>query len=151
MCNYLHCVQQLHKGQIRAALSGFQSGIPTQGTYCEVTNEGGESNLVPFCCAMGSAGTSEALAGAVRICFLSHSLESSVPSACSHKHEILPKFILTCSYLGHTNQLKKKILQGLYFFLGEHFDDNHLAAIAAASAPHLPMGPVMRRAGGIAH
>lgn len=86
---------------------------PTQGTCCEVTNDGRESNLVPFCC--GSGGTSETLAGALRICFPCHSLENSVPSAFSHKHEVLPAFILIYSYLGYTNQLRKKILRDLCF------------------------------------
>lgn len=49
----------------------------------------GESNLAPFCCAVGRAGTSETPAGAVRICFPSHSLENPVPSAFSGKHRIL--------------------------------------------------------------
>lgn len=93
---------------------------------------------------MSSAGTSETLAGVVRISFPSHSLENSVSSAFSHKHEILLKSIIIYNYLGHKNELKKKIL-------GKHFGDHQLSAIAAAAATHLPLGPVMRRAGGVAH
>lgn len=147
--HYLHCVEQLHKGQIRAALSDFQSVMPsTQATCSEVTNDGRESNLVPSC-ALGGAGTCETLAGVVGICFPSHSLENSVPSVFSHKHEILPKFILIYNYLGHTNWWKKKCgVWGLSFSGGAFW----WPPTCCNCCSHcLPLGPVMRRAGGIAH